>query len=259
MAVDTTNWHGQARNLAWNNDFTAASLPGLSPSPAADNIGSPMAVTQSTIHQLPYNLTVTPLTNKSRVETQIPVILTMHPFPLGVTKLHLQAQTISKAKLLAKDTVKTPDTLEVFATVVCTSAMQKPQLKQRALDRAAGLPETPIKLEALKSSTEDGEESLDLSQPLNGADVKICNNCINRERKRAARKKAKRQEDEDHWARYESERIVVFNTSEYKNWATSLHKDGHVDSSIPDGAKQVDIPMRIACYCRHQSEKIGFQ
>ena len=28
---------------------------------------------------------------------------------------------------------------------------------------------------------------------------------------------------------------------------------------VPAGAMQVELPMRIACYCRHQNEKLGFQ
>lgn len=250
-----TIWQGQAQNPAWNSDFTTSSLGALSPSPAAEAIGSPPTSAHSDLNQLPYQLTIKPFNSKSRVETQIPVLLIMNPFPERVSKVHLQSHTISKAKLLSKEPVKTSDTLELHASVVCTSAMQKPHLKERALRRAAGLPEIPIKREARRSSTGDiDDEEKDPNEPLNGGEVKICKNCVNRERKRAARKKAKKQEDEDHWSKFEQDRIVVFNTNEFKDWTSAVN-----DGAFIEGAMQVDIPMRIACYCRHQGEKIGFQ
>ncbi|KAF2097131.1 hypothetical protein NA57DRAFT_57733 [Rhizodiscina lignyota] len=259
MALDGTMWQSHTGSPAWSNNFTSGGLAGLSPSPAADAVNSPMTI-QASLKKLPYNLTVRPVNNKSRVETQIPVTLIMHPFPQSITKIHLQSQTISKPKLLAKDPVKMADTLELHASVFCTSAMQKPHLKERAFRRAAGLPDLPIKREARRSSTGDiDEEETDPNEPLNGGEVKICRNCVNRERKRAARKKAKKQEDEDHWSQFEQDRIVVFNTAEYKDWSPYVPRDGFSDGTYLDGAMQVEMPMRIACYCRHQGEKTGFQ
>lgn len=264
LTGDGTFWPAQAR--APHFDFNTSTL--MTPSPVADNMSvgmnSPMTTvsTGATLGQLPCQLNIRPFNNKSRVETQIPVVLTMSPMPSNVSRVHLQSHTISKPKLLAKEPQKSPDALELHAAVVCTSAMQKPHLKERALKRAAGIIEVPpVKREVRRASAGDADdENSDPNEPLNGGDVKICSNCVNRERKRAARKKAKKQEDEDHWSQFEQERIVVFNTSEYKDWQPVSKDGGHGDSQQhPEGAMFVEVPMRIACYCRHQSEKIGFQ
>ncbi len=81
----------------------------------------------------------------------------------------------------------------------------------------------------------------------------ICNGCVLRERKRAARKKVKKPEDERLWQEDEERRVIVFNTSEVKEWQQPSPPDQ------PPTAFQVDAPMRIACYCRHHNEKAGFQ
>ena len=44
-------------------------------------------------------LTIHPTPLKSRVETQIPIKMTLFPFPPRITKLHLPTHTISKPKL----------------------------------------------------------------------------------------------------------------------------------------------------------------
>ncbi|MCJ1357590.1 MAG: hypothetical protein MMC33_007586 [Icmadophila ericetorum] len=211
-------------------------------------------------------LIVHPTPHKSRVETQIPIKLTLYPIPSGVTKLHLPPHTISKPKLMAKPPPeKSPDMLELHTSLVCTSAMQDPIKLSRAFARAAN--STPgVKTGARRASS--GDTSLsdtdDENKPLNGGEVSICSGCINRERKRAARKKAKKPEEEELWAKDESERIIVFNCSEIKEWhpPTAPEQQNGVDQReifVPEGASQIDVPMRIACYCRHQNEKLGFQ
>ncbi|KAI9785494.1 MAG: hypothetical protein M1839_009235 [Geoglossum umbratile] len=212
-------------------------------------------------------LTLHPTPLKSRVETQIPIKMTLYPMPAGVTKLHLPTHTISKPKLLAKPPPSpSPDTLKLHTMLVCTSAMQNPERRKRTLARAAG---AQIKLERVsRSPSQDGlsdPSDDDETQPLNGGEVKICTNCIIRERKRAARKKVKKVEEEESWNRDEQSRVIVFNTHEIKDWQQPT-KESSIEpgtemtpSSAPIGAMQVDAPMRIACYCRHQSEKLGFQ
>jgi hypothetical protein len=213
----------------------------------------------------PFNplLSIHPTPMKSRVETQIPIKLTLYPMPKGITKLHLPTHTISKPKLLAKPTPeRAPDTLELYTTLVCTSAMQDPENRRRAFERAAS---KPVKLEA-KSDDEDVEEKEE-DKALNGGDVKICPGCITRERKRAARKKVKKVEEEESWIKDEAKRVIVFNTHETKDWQApssqpatdAISISEREEPFIPDGAMQVDAPMRIACYCRHQNEKLGFQ
>ncbi|KAH9217213.1 hypothetical protein DL95DRAFT_295711 [Leptodontidium sp. 2 PMI_412] len=208
-------------------------------------------------------MTLHPTPLKSRVETQIPIKMTLFPMPVGITKLHLPTHTISKPKLLAKPTpARSPDTLELYTSLVCTSAMQNPEARRRAFERAAS-GELPTTEEA--SPGESGSDEDDENKPLNGGDVKICVGCITRERKRAARKKVKKVEEEESWHKDEAKRVIVFNTHEVKEWQPpssqppSETTGDRPEPFVPDGAMQVDAPMRIACYCRHQNEKLGFQ
>ncbi|RKF84053.1 putative ankyrin repeat protein [Golovinomyces cichoracearum] len=209
-------------------------------------------------------LTIHPTPLKSRVETQIPIKMTLHPLPIGITKLHLPTHTISKPKLLAKPTPeRSSDTLELYTSLVCTSAMQNPDLRKRAFERAAASARAPMspKEEPEGNCSDEDDEN----KPANGGEVKICGGCIIRERKRAARKKAKKVEEEETWQKYETQRVIVFNTHEIKDWQPpsqyppSELTGEHPEPYIPEGAMQVDAPMRIACYCRHQNEKLGFQ
>ncbi len=235
----------------------AVAMPFASPAPVSGPAYPPM-------------LHVYPLPPKSRVETQIPVKLTLHPVPPGTSKIHLQTHTISKSKLVAKPTPeKSPDTLELHAMLVCTSAMQDPAKRGRAFARAATF-STNGKREDRRSSSGDTTSSdNDEDKPANGGPVHICIGCIERERKRAARKKTKNVEEEQLWQKDEAKRTIVFNTQEVKEWQEpSPPKTGEnvqspatygQNAQFPETAVQVDIPMRIACYCRHQEEKIGFQ
>lgn len=194
-----------------------------------------------------YELKILPTPLKSRVETQIPIKMALNPLPPGITKLHLPTHTISKPKLMAKPPPeRSPDTLELFVSLVCTSAMDQPALKQKALERAATLPRGYL------PDLDDEENS-----PQNGGEVRICAGCITRERKRAARKKVKKPEEDRLWSQDEERRVVVFNTQEMKDWQPV---SGILDTNGQPHprAMQVDAPMRIACYCRHHNEKMGF-
>lgn len=191
----------------------------------------------------------TPL--KSRVETQIPVKLRISPLPPGIKRLHLPRHTISKPKLIAKPwPERSPDMLELTVMLVCTSAMQNPEVRRRALARAAAVSSADANVEGDKEET----------KPQEGGEVHICPGCITRERKRAARKKAKKPEEEENWTRDEHRRVVVFNTHEIKEWqdpeapGPKAAQPGHY---LTDGV--IDAPMRIACYCRHHQEKGGFR
>lgn len=221
---------------------------------------------------IPSTLTIHPTPQKSRVETQIPIRLTLFPMPKGAKRLHLPTYSISKPKLLAKPTPpKAVDLLELSTMLVCTSAMQEPVKRQKALARAVQMNPRSKKEETRRSSSGDMPSvEDDENSPLNGGEVNICMGCITRERKRAARKKSKRPEEEEPWQRDEAKRIIVFNTSEVKDWqiptsssARSSVADGAAPEAhmplFPEGAMQIDAPMRIACYCRHQNEKMGFQ
>ncbi|KAF3917156.1 hypothetical protein ABW20_dc0100621 [Dactylellina cionopaga] len=212
------------------------------------------------------------INEKSRVETQIRVNLNLSPLPHGVTKLHLPTHTISKPKLLSKPShQKGTDTLELFTSLICASSVEgNPELLQKVLRRAIDDPLQERVFGKSGSSTfEEGKEGVytcEEDKPLNGGEVRICAGCITRERKRAARKKIKKVEEEESWARDEGKRIIVFNCSEILEWgppeaqkrAEMETNDGDIMSAI-EGNAEIWLPMRIACYCRHQSEKSGFR
>lgn len=197
-----------------------------------------------------YELTIMPTPPKSRVETQIPLKMIFSPLPQGITHLHLPTHTISKAKLVAKPTPQpSPHMLELSVNVVCTSAMERPELRQQALRRA------------LVSSQRQSPEATEHLEPQNGGDVHICSSCIVRERKRAGRKKIKNPEDEMRWHANECHRVVVFNSSEVKKWeplSGVVDSNGRAETAASSQAMQIEAPMRIACYCRHHGEKMGF-
>ncbi|EAW07583.1 putative membrane-tethered transcription factor (SPT23) [Aspergillus clavatus NRRL 1] len=206
-------------------------------------------------------LTVHPTSLKSRVETQIPIRLTLFPLPTGVKKVRLPSHTISKPKFLAPpSTERSADTLQLHTTLVCTSAMQDQVKLRKAFARARG----DTRYHPSSSNPNVTEELPEDDKPLDGGEVKICAGCIQRERKRAFRKKQRKPEEDELFQKDEDKRVIVFNTNEIKDW-TEPSKNampGYTDApmpSIPPGAMQVELPMRIACYCRHQNEKLGFQ
>ncbi|KIV98568.1 hypothetical protein, variant 2 [Verruconis gallopava] len=239
----------------------------FSPAPAIQTTTNMGTVRPGDIGRQQIRLHVSPLGQKSRVETQIPIKLTLDPLPAHVKKMHLPTETIAKAKFLAKETRPSHDTLELSAMLVCTSAMEKPEHKAHALQIAREGSHLKRGVNPRRSSTGDTKKGgeLDLSDPdspMNGGPVRICDNCVSRERKRAGRKKAKKQEDEERWYEYEHDRIIMFNTTEYVEFhtPTPAKEPQYAENvSFSPEAKQIDAPMRIVCYCRHQQEKIGFQ
>lgn len=270
------NWNA-VQNPAWTNDFNNqfASPGGLAftPSPVAAN-GTPAMSKRAAVQRGRSKLHIAPISTKSRVETQINVVMTLETPPRNVEHLHLPLHTIAKSKLLAKEDVDKARTLELHTMLVCTSAMHNPQMKEKALQRAANQNNEEIQKrgeEQRKTADEDKNNMKDVDEAdkaANGGEVRICNNCIQRERKRAGRKKLKREEEQQHWERFETERVVVFNSNEYlpfKPFESSQQpqKEGGMGMdepyNPPEGAVSVAAAMRIACYCRHQSEKEGFQ
>ncbi|KAK1239523.1 hypothetical protein MKX07_009011 [Trichoderma sp. CBMAI-0711] len=195
---------------------------------------------------------------KSRVETQMMVTITMSHLPLGVTKLHLPPHTISKPKhRLRPPPTPSPDTLELYVSLVCTTPMEQPELRQRALQRAAEVDHRYL------PTPEEVEH-----ETQNGCQVRICPKCMERERKRANRKKEhERSDQEELWYLDESHRIIIFNTFEMSDWRppTAQKEKGSDKPAQAElfrqcpTAMQVVVPMRLACYCRHQKEKTGFR
>ncbi|WZH39443.1 Spt23-suppressor of ty retrotransposon [Fusarium acuminatum] len=238
----------------WPNkmDVAAQSAPDVSHMQFSGQINQPMPMSQHMPMPTQFNftgryeLTILPTPLKSRVETQIPIKMALSPMPPGITKLHLPAHTISKPKLLHKPAPleKSPDTLELHVSLVCTSAMEAPGRREAALKRAALHPQGYL------PPADDGEDG-----PQHGGDVRICTGCMQRERKRAARKKIKKPDEEKVWLQDEERRVIVFNTNEVKEWQPV---NIVMDPGVSNGTMQVDAPMRIACYCRHHGEKMGF-
>ncbi|KAL1894567.1 SPT3 Dosage dependent suppressor of Ty-induced promoter mutations-like protein [Sporothrix stenoceras] len=242
----TSGWQGNVLQQQQLLNNVAAQMPMFQQNPAA------AAASSNNQHQpLRFSVGIEP--HKSRVETQIPVTILLSSLPPGVTKLHLPPHTISKPKLLAKSAPEhSPDTLELHTMVVCTSAMANETNRQRALERAAMSTYGP---QARPSEDVNGEDG-DACRPADGGEVWICNGCIQRERKRANRKKSKKPEDDEGWSRDEHRRIIIFNTNEIKDWQ---HPTAATNMPPQSENAAIVIPMRITCYCRHHGEKAGFQ
>jgi hypothetical protein len=130
----------------------------------------------------------------------------------------------------------------------------KEKLRKAFAKAAAGTRYRPSSSSAISAETQEEDK------PLEGGEVKICNGCIQRERKRAFRKKQRKPEEDELFQKHEDKRVIVFNTNELKDW-TEPSKSAASESQMPQipGSMQVELPMRIACYCRHQNEKQGFQ
>ena len=271
MFANNQAWAAATQNPAWSNEYSNAFASpgalGLTPSPVANDMSQFDQGIKLEEERIP--LQIGPIPAKSRVETQINIRMTLDRLPPGVKHLHLPTHTIAKAKLLAKDAVPSEDTLELHTMLVCTSAMNQSHLRERALRQAASQDNSEIQARGQSGTVKKEEEELEENdKPANGGEVKICQNCINRERKRAARKKLKKEEEQAHWEKYETERVIVFNTNEHKPWQEwqqspppKDHGGMQANDLYPptETAMQVTAPMRIACYCRHQNEKDGFQ
>lgn len=159
-----------------------------------------------------YQIQVEDLPAKSRVETQIKVVMNFYP-PPAESIVHLPADTISKPKLQLRHTfTPIPSALTVDTIVVCESNHNK--------------------------------------------HVNICQGCLKRERKRAFRKKVRLPVEEAHWRQDKEKRAIVFNCREVVDFGpvTNIDVNG---KSVP--SRQVQLPMRMACYCRHHNEKTGFR
>nr|POF17616.1 protein spt23 [Quercus suber] len=266
---------GISHNPTWSNDFsnqfTSPSALAFTPSPIVNGT-SPVNTTRShAVAKGRSPLHIAPISTKSRVETQINIIMTVEKPPPGVEFVHLPLHTIAKSKLLAKEEHDPSKVLELHTMLVCTSAMRNPQFKEKALQRAAAQDNMVIQNRAdqLRGAADEDKNDMnnvaEADKPANGGEVRICSNCIQRERKRAGRKKLKKEEEQQHWERFETERVVVFNSNEYlqfKPWEPVPSDNAIIDEQpyiAPEGSMQVNAAMRIACYCRHQSEKEGFR
>ncbi|KAL8870622.1 MAG: hypothetical protein Q9174_003377 [Haloplaca sp. 1 TL-2023] len=272
------------------SNHTGPSPTGLMsyPSPANDNlvVGNPVHpfTHQPTLNgrpniKQPMQLILPRIQDKTRVETQIPVMMALSPMPPDITKLRLPLRTLAKPKLIAKPQPgPSSDTLMLEVTAFCASALKVPRLRERAFVIARG-----------EHVGTDGR-SVQSIDPKDGGPINICEGCVMREQKRASRQKEKEPNDEDIlWKQSEKERIVVFNDQEISDLKPYTHssfietlskkaKGGRQgrkkseensddanripvvpDVPCPGQAKQICLMMRITCYCRHQNESEGFQ
>lgn len=161
---------------------------------------------------LKYGLQIEDVPSKSRVETQIKVVMNFYP-PPSETIVHLPADTISKPKLQLRTPFKPiPSALIMDTVVLCDS---------------------------------------DLNRFVN-----ICQGCMKRERKRAFRKKVRLPSEEAHWQENKEKRAAVFNCREVVDFGPLVNIDVN-GKTVP--ARQLELPMRMSCYCRHHNEKNGFR
>ena len=221
---------------------------------------------------------------KSRVETQIAVRFILKPAPEGVSKIRLPRHAIAKIKYIEDSHPQNnSDILDLHATLVCASAMRAKDQLERAMYEARGASPPAWVVEyqkeqlelqrnriddvqnrpkeegdATSSTSREGSvngkderrQKTDYSKPAFGAVVQICEQCMNRERKRAGRKKNKKPDEEEKFAQDEKKRIIVFNTNQVRQFEPLT---GHPGSIF------AETLMRICCYCRHHGEKEGFR
>ncbi|KAL1601639.1 SPT3 Dosage dependent suppressor of Ty-induced promoter mutations-like protein [Paraconiothyrium brasiliense] len=187
---------------------------------------------------------------KTRAETQIKMTLTIDPLD-NVEHVRFPRKALAKPKHFASEEERQEieqkgGVLLMDVYLVCATAVENPQDRERALRRAAGTEKIPRRPEGTPLTELDKD---DPSHPQNGGQVLICDGCKERERKRYDRKK-KRGEDEEEYLTYENDRVVMINEKEHRKFK-EVDGEGHFSPR----ARQVEFAMRITCYCRHQEEK----
>ena len=229
--------------------FTPHGLPGNLPTmPQMPDLPTVSGLAELTPGRIPkVSLTVSSESPwKSRVETQINVTITATPAISGVDKLRIARHLVYKAKHMDKTNAQpSPNMLELCVHLVSHTAMQKPGLLEKTLLAARKAAEKG-RNEPLDTGFPDEEKGRDVKE---GGEVKICNGCMQRERKRIGRKKKTKVEEEQSVLDLEHRRIMLFNGPEI----STIEMD-----ETTAAWKPIKIPMRIACYCRHHSEKQGF-
>lgn len=89
--------------------------------------------------------------------------------------------------------------------------------------------------------------------------VNLCSRCIKREQKRACRKKLFDESEELSWVETRQRRLAVFNCSEVLEFKDVERRVYIPETGTTVAAKQLVLPLRLACYCRHHGEKKGFR
>jgi len=228
--------------------------------------------------RVPPELRITFLTkngsaNRTRVETQVVCRLELLNKHEDHKKLVLPIYTLSKPKMVEKDRPKPPEAnLLLHTRVVCTTPLQNLQCKQKALRSALEDAQRKVRGESVDERKEWEEKNC---LPQDGGEVKICEPCKGRERTRDNRKKKPTNDDEE-WLKYADDRVLIFNDKEFQDWMppgkdkdqprteladhkTKSTKPREKPKLPPSLYDHIDMPMRITCYCRHHTEKIGYK
>lgn len=77
--------------------------------------------------------------------------------------------------------------------------------------------------------------------------IEVCNKCVNREQRRASRRKSKIS-DNLLWCNNPNRRAIIFN-----------NKQISLIEQIDSGSKKIELTTRIVCYCRHHKSDEGFK
>ena len=221
----------------------------------------------------------------TRVETALDIRFVLGNPPLGISKIRIHEEHLTKVKHLKdRHLPLSPDVLELRATVFCTSALTSPDDVQRAMNRAASIATLSCNPQ-IKDENSPSKENCEY-RPLEGCPVHICEGCVSREAKRLRRSKPKIEET-DEWLHNASHRTLVFNNAQFVDWKTpnsstaaeqllsqptrrttdeDKDEDGKKKATrklppppIEPGTIAADLAMRICCYCRHQNELNGFR
>lgn len=89
--------------------------------------------------------------------------------------------------------------------------------------------------------------------------VLMCSKCLARERKRAFRKKTLDLHEESHWQEDQVRRVIIFNCRELIAIPPSFRVAGSENGFTDSLVREVDLPLRLACYCRHHLAKNGYK
>jgi hypothetical protein len=247
MVFSTSNSPGD-----YNRDQSQTSSPEANNDVfAQDSIVIPQSID-------PPNVSILVDKTKTRAETQIKTMLILDGLPRQYQWARFPRHTLSKSKQLAStDEIEANEAgdsaIRIDLTLVCATAVEKPEDMQRALRRARGAEKQPRRRPGTQVSDIDKDDD---AHPQNGGAVVICEGCKERERKRYDRKKKRNQEEENEWSNYEDDRIIMINEKEFKRW-----QDVEQGQQHGTDAKKVEFAMRITCYCRHQEEKspVGYK
>lgn len=88
--------------------------------------------------------------------------------------------------------------------------------------------------------------------------VHMCSKCLARERKRAFRKKTLDLYEESHWQEDQVRRVIIFNCRELVAMPAP-YRITAADGFTDHWSREVELPLRLACYCRHHLAKNGYK